>query len=328
MTVFEATPLQVLGLIEVLNRNGQVVQRLPWNGRHLRIGRAYDNDMIVDDHYVCPHHLELLLDTGRLLARDLGSVNGSYTGPGKDPVQVVELTDGLTIQFGHSQLRYHASGGEVAATWRDTARHGPLAVLGKSWVVLFAAMLAIAALAADSLLESPDKPELLNIAGEMLYPLMAVLLWAGFWSLLNRLMTNRANFHIHLAIALIAMAGLFLSDQLVSLLAFALGWNDSVDWLDYLSQSAVGAMTIYSHLRYAMPGVAARQAMVATAVALILVGTPQIGDVIERNEFSNLPYLEPLLWPPAFRLVRGESIDEFFDQSTSLRETLDKASDK
>ncbi|MGH8035226.1 MAG: hypothetical protein ACREO9_08380, partial [Lysobacterales bacterium] len=186
----------------------------------------------------------------------------------------------------------------------------------------------LATLAADSLLESPDQPELLSLAGDMLYPLIAVLLWSGFWSLLNRLMTHRANFHIHLAIAFTAMTGLFFSDQLVSLLSFALGWNDLVSWLEYLVQSAVAALAIYSHLRYAMSGAAGRQAVVAAALALMLFGTPEIGDVIERNEFSSLPYLEPLLWPPAFRLVRGESVDKFFDQSNSLREKLDEVTDQ
>ncbi|MGH8034521.1 MAG: FHA domain-containing protein, partial [Lysobacterales bacterium] len=105
MTISEPGHLHILGVIEVLNRSGQVVQRLAWNGRKLSIGRAYDNDVIVDDRYVCPHHLELAQDSGRLLARDLGSINGSYIRLGKEPVQVVELTDGLTIQFGHSRLR-------------------------------------------------------------------------------------------------------------------------------------------------------------------------------------------------------------------------------
>jgi len=315
---------EVLGVIEVLNRSGQVVQRSPWDGRSLRIGRAYDNDMIVDDRYVCPHHLELVQESGIPLARDLGSVNGSYTRLGKEPFKVIELTDGLTIQFGHCQLRFHASGSEVEPAWRDTARHGLLASLGKSWIVVLASLLGVAAMTAESLLLSPDEPGLLSLAGDLPFTLLLVLLWAGLWSLLNRVVTHRANFHIHLAIAFFATAALFFFEQLVLLLAFALGLSAIVNGLDYLAQSAVLAMAIYAHLRYAMPGAAASQAMAAMAVALILFGTPQIGDLVERNKFSSLPYLEPLLWPPVFRLVPGESVDEFFDHSAALREELDE----
>lgn len=177
---------------------------------------------------------------------------------------------------------------------------------------------------AESLLLSPEEPGLLSLAGELPYPLILVLLWAGFWSLLNRVVTHRANFHIHLAIAFFALAALFCFEQLVLLLAFALGLSAIVNALDYLVQSAVLAMAIYAHLRYAMPGAAARQAMSAAAIALILFGTPQIGELVERNRFSSLPYLEPLLWPPVFRLAPGESVEEFFDKSAELREQLDE----
>lgn len=324
MTDFENSGTGILGVIEVLNRTGQVIQRLPWDGRNLRIGRAYDNDMIVDDHYVCPHHLELAQDSGRLLARDLGSVNGSYHQFGRTPFKTMEITDGSTIQFGHSVLRYHATGSAVAPAWRDAARHGVLASLGKASVLALAATLSISAMTAESLLVSPDEPGILSLAGELPYPLIVVLLWSGFWALLNRVVAHRANFNVHLTIAFLATAALFLFEQLALLTAFALGWNAIANQLDYLVQSAVLAIAIYSHLRYAMPGGAARQAMVAAAVALILFGTPQIGNLVERSGYSSLPYLDPLLWPPEFQLVPGESVDEFFDQSAVLREELDQ----
>ncbi|HLF31678.1 MAG TPA: FHA domain-containing protein [Xanthomonadales bacterium] len=318
----------VLGVIEVLNRSGQVMQRLPWNGRRLRVGRAYDNDMIVDDRYVCPHHLELTLESGHLWARDLGSINGSYAGRGKERVGVIELSDGLTIQIGHSQLRFHASGSEVAATWRDTARHGLLAMLGKSWMLILTSLLALLALVADSLLEIPGRAEFLSIASEMLYPLLATLVWAGFWSLLNRILTHRANFHVHLAISFIGVAGLFFLGQLISLSAFALGWDESASWLDFGAQLALLTLVLYAHLRYAMHGAPRRQVAFAAVFALVLFGTPEIGDVIERNEFSSLPYLEPLLKPPGFRLVDGKSVDEFFSQAQALRARVDQAAVK
>jgi hypothetical protein len=56
------------GVIEVMNRSGQVLQRVPYSGGRLSVGRAYDNDIIVGDPYVCPHHLQICDADGHLRA--------------------------------------------------------------------------------------------------------------------------------------------------------------------------------------------------------------------------------------------------------------------
>lgn len=317
-----------VGVIEVLTRSGQVVQRMPWSGSVLRVGRAYDNDMIIGDPYVCPHHLVLALDAGRLLARDLGSENGTYAGDRKERIESVELQDGLVIHFGHSQLRYHATGVEVAPAWRDTARHGLLAQMGKPWLLVLASLLAVVTLGVDGLLDSSERLRPLTLAISLLYPLIAVLAWAGFWSLLNRVISHRANYHAHLAISFAGVAGLFLVAQVISLLSFGFSWSESVPWLILSGRVAVLWLVIYAHLRYAVSGPARRHAIMAMAVALVLFGTPEIGDVIERNEFSSLPYLDPLLRPPQYRLVEGETVEAFFTGAQLLREQVDEAASK
>jgi len=321
----QADPGRVLGVLEVLNRSGNVVRRLPWDGATLRIGRAYDNDIILDDPYVCPHHLELVTESGQLLARDLGSVNGTYAGRSKERSDTVELSEKVTVWFGHSQLRYHPAGSEVGATWRDTARHGPLALLGSPWVMVLAVLLALSALIADDLLDSAEDIRFLSIASGLLYPLIAVLLWAGFWSLLNRVVTHRANFHVHLAISLLGVAGLFYASELVLLVCFAMAWDDAAYALNLIAEVGVALLAIYAHLRYAVHGAVRQQAVIASIVALVLFGTPEIGDLIDRREFSSLPYLDPLLRPPAFRIAEGESVEAFFEEAQSLREQVDEA---
>lgn len=325
-TTEQNVPLK--GVIEVLNRSGQVMQRTPWSGSVLRVGRAYDNDMIVGDPYVSPHHLELAMESGRLVARDLGSENGTYAGSRIERVDSIDLQDGLTIHFGHSQLRYHATGAAVAATWRDTARHGLLAKMGKPWLLVLASLLAMVALMADDLLGSSDRLRLLALASDLLYPLIGVLAWAGFWSLLNRIIAHRTNFPVHLAISLFGVAGLFFVTQALFLLAFALGWDEGVTWLILSGRVAVLWLVIYAHLRCAVNGPAKRQAFMAATAALVLFGTPDVGDVIERNEFSSLPYLEPLLRPPQYRLAEGETVEVFFEEAQVLRERLDEAVSK
>ena len=323
MNAVVGEPTEPKGVIELLNHAGHVLQRVAWKGERMHVGRAYDNDLIVADPYVCPHHLALELKDGHVFARDLGSINGTYLDRENVRLEMAELHDKSLILFGHSQLRFRSAEGSVPPAWRDTARHGLLSLMAKPWLLVLVAITGVLALAADSVLDSAEDVRVLALGSELLYPLVGVIMWAGFWSLLNRVMTHRANFPVHLTIGLTGVTGLFLSSQLISMLGFAMGWSDASSWLETLGQVVVLALVVYAHLRYAVPARANRQALVAGITALVLFGTPHISDVIERNEFSSLPYLDPVLMPPYLKFVKGGDIDAFLGSADHLRERVD-----
>lgn len=324
MNSLAGTSAEKIGALEVLSRAGHVVQRIAWDGRTLRIGRAYDNDVIVGDPFVCPHHLELTAVDGVPVARDLDSINGTYAGPRARRVDRWRLRDGQVLHFGHSQLRFHAAGSEMPATLRDTARHGLLGRLSSPWSSLLALVLALTALTLSELLDTAGRPSWPALAGELVYPLIGVLVWAGFWALLNRVLTHRAQFGVHASIALLGVAGLFAVTQVVLLAGFALGLSASVWWLELIAQVGVLAAVIHAHLRYALHGRSLRLAAAAALAALALFGGPATGELLERQEFSSLPYLDPLLWPPRYRLVEAENAAAFFERAEGLRARVDE----
>ena len=73
--------------IEVLSRNGDVVARERIDTAEARVGRAFDNDVVVDDPHVAPHHLRIHRgEDGELVAEDLNSLNGLFPEHGADRV--------------------------------------------------------------------------------------------------------------------------------------------------------------------------------------------------------------------------------------------------
>ena len=321
-----ASAERVTGTIELLSRNGHLLQRLSWNGEPLRIGRAYDNDLVVTDPYVCPHHLELSVAAdGQAMARDLGSVNGSYLGNSRDHFKSLGLVDGASLHFGHSQLRFHAGKSQVAPTLRDNARHGMASVLTRPLVMVGVVVLAILTLLASELLADPGKLGPLAYAEELTYPIIGIFAWAGFWALLNRVLAHRACFTTHLAIAMAGVISLFASVQLVSFVGFAFDLGNATWWLRWLARIGVLGGVVFAHLGYFSQSPVRRTALVASLVALVLFGTPAVGSFIERTQFSSLPWLDPLLRPPAFQLVDGESMEEFLLRAADLKASADEA---
>lgn len=314
-----------IGVIEVLNRSGQVLQRIPYSGGDLRVGRAYDNDIIVGDPYVCPHHLLLTAGDGSLFAKDLESLNGTYIGSQRDRITEAQIRDGSLIHLGHSLLRFHAVGEEVAPAWLDTARHGIMGLFGSPWTLLIAVMLALTTMTIDNLLDTAQELGPGVLVSQLLYPIIGVFMWAGFWSLLNRVISHRANLHVHLAIACLGISGLFVSYHLVSLSGFAFGLDPAVPLLRWLGRIAVFSLVLYAHLRYATHGRTGLQAVVAALGGVLLLGTPAVGEFLERSEFNSMPQLNPLLKPPAFQIKGGKDVQAFLEEAQVLREKADDA---
>jgi hypothetical protein len=78
--------------IEVLARDGEVPSRDRIERAEARIGRAFDNDVVVNDPHVAPHHLRVFRgEDGELVAEDLGTLNGLYAELGARRVQRLSL---------------------------------------------------------------------------------------------------------------------------------------------------------------------------------------------------------------------------------------------
>jgi pSer/pThr/pTyr-binding forkhead associated (FHA) protein len=79
------------------------------SGSRVRIGRAPDNDLVIDDPTVSSAHAELRDEGGRWVVSDLGSTNGTYVNySGADAerrVAVNALKGGSTVRFGEVRLR-------------------------------------------------------------------------------------------------------------------------------------------------------------------------------------------------------------------------------
>ncbi len=315
-----ATPV---GTLEILNHSGHVLHRLAWNGTPVRIGRARDNDLVVDDPFVCPHHLVLNLVDGQPQAEDLDSLNGSYLGNSNSRLKYLPLCQGKVLHFGHSQLQFHPRGSAVAPALRDTTRLGLLSLLASPWALMGLALLAMLVLYADELLDNPAPAEWLAIAENMSYPVIGIFAWAGFWSLMNRILSHRAHFVAHLSIAFTGVVALFAAAQLLSVVGFGLDLGALVWWLRWLARMLILGLVVYAHLRYFGQLSQRRQVGIAGFVALLVFGSTAAGSFIEKTQFSSLPWLDPLLLPPAFQLQPGASVEDFMERAEDLRRKAD-----
>src|SRR5260370_3106728 len=105
--------------VEILSRHRDITARVRIAGPEVRIGRGYDNDVIVDDPYVAAQHLRVFRDeAGQLIAEDMGSANSTFLDGGKSRLARIIVAGTKPILIGPTYLRvremHHAVDRELA----------------------------------------------------------------------------------------------------------------------------------------------------------------------------------------------------------------------
>ena len=102
--------------VELMHRDGSVQTRCRVDGSELLIGRALDNDLVIDDPYCAAHHARLsIAPDGSATLRDLGTRNGIVPArrqAGKTAGNVAaafEVLDDAPFRIGQSSIRIRNS---------------------------------------------------------------------------------------------------------------------------------------------------------------------------------------------------------------------------
>jgi hypothetical protein len=316
-----------IAYVEILDAKGAVIERFPVESFPITVGRAYDNDIIIDDPYVCPTHVKIGPDErGRLLARDLDSVNGLRRDAREKPVASLALDSGTQFRIGHTQLRYRKLDHPLAPTLvdRDSRRQW----LNSPYTAITAGAAIFLWLCLDEYLSTIERARLAAIVTEPLSIFAMLLFWSGLWASASRVVVSRFQFSQHVTIACVAIA------------AFS-GLSASAEWLEFLfpfvpvlwsaglfGSALIVAGLIYGHLKFASVMRRRSRLGAALSVSAAIAGVSAISDFAARSKFSNTMEFAGVLKPLDAALLPTVTIDAFIDQSNKLKRELDSLAEK
>lgn len=304
--------------IEVLNRHREVLSRHRLHAAQVRVGRGYDNDLVLDDPHIAPQHLRIGRDgDGQLYAEDLDTLNGLYVAGKHLRQRRVALAEETVLRVGHTWLRVRTHAHSVPAEL-------PLRQASPLWLIallLFAANLGLVALNIWLNRISPLRPS--HYLSPVLTIGAALTIWVGAWALVSRLFSGRAHLVRHL---LIATAGYFIEylyERVVEGSGYALSWNGALRF-GYLGTWLLLGSVVLLHLRT----VSKRHGVLQVAVVGALTMAAAAASTISRHDAktlnSNSTAIRHLL-PPAFRLAPVHDAEHFFAAAAELRGATDHA---
>lgn len=307
--------------VEILNANGDVQVRHKFTELPIRLGRSYNNDIILDDHHTAAEHAIIEFNEhGKIVARDLGSQNAIKLN-GKTHAQV-HLNGDTIIQLGHTHVRVRDSHYVVSAEVTDPTHHRwqgwPLIVCAIAMICLLSFTTAWQADIANN--KSTD-----YIIGMSQWLLFGAI-WAGLWSLANRVFGGVANFARHLFTISCGIVALDIADHLCMLLAFSFSWEAFTQFQSHI-QFTIIAVTIYYHLRHINVRKRAMLKIICICLAVIGSSLKLMSNYQDTNQYADELYMHEIL-PPALRISRDHSLEEFDQSIQTLKADIDAEREK
>jgi hypothetical protein len=219
--------------LEILDRRGRVRARVRLRDLPSSIGRAYTNDVILEDPFVSPVHCSIREGAaGDVVVEDLDSLNGLRAASGRHAVASLVLSSGDRFRVGETVLRFVEADhpvppaepmpqdeGGVLHALRDRRLSGAAIALG-TFVLTLNAYLGIY-----------YDLSWVNVVSPGVFGLGALALWAGIWAFANRLLTHRFDFIRHLACACLASVAIVLGTA-------------GAEYVDFLSSSPGAGKTL------------------------------------------------------------------------------------
>lgn len=309
-------------ILEVLDRFGKVKERHKIKHFPIKIGRSYKNDIIIDDNYVSPEHIELMLDgDGHILATDLNSDNGMFTLHPLVRHDILTIEDNQRIRIGHTDIRIRSEVFEVRETFFDHGKPSELHLLMTNALLLpFVWILTGVILYFNQYFSTTSEAHFNQLLGAVLPVFIVIAVWTAIWSVVSKIITHKFYFAYHGIFVGLLLSGFYFIELSFEYLEFIFPVDGLADLLMIFSDLAFAFLLFYVHLRQSTH-FSKKKAKLSSAIATgLIVGVAYLIIFVNEPQYQSRPVYSKLMKPPIFVLKKPVTLDEFFVNSQHLIE--------
>lgn len=300
--------------VELLSRHHQVTARYRHDGASLLLGRAYRNDVVIDDPTVAPEHLRITQTEDGTMTAETLSPEAKLIIAGRAVDRAI--IDGDTeLRIGHTLLRIRGADYAVPAAVAAPAQSEP-------WLALAIGVGGALCLNGLTLwLNETAEPKASRYVAAMVGFAVVVLVWAALWALVSRIFSGQARFIRHLAIGFCGLFAYSIYVIIAEAFAFSLS-SPFITAYVFLGIWVFFGIVCFLQLQVISPTrVVLKSAIVVLMVAAAI--TVQLTNQFDQRRNGAAPPVASTTFPPAFRLARPESEDQFFASVAQMKKTLD-----
>lgn len=306
-------------IVEEVSRSQKLLQRHQIKGSSISIGRGFDNDVILNDPYICANHLSLsVTEEGRWQVCDQASVNGSFTDSQKPLKGCQPIHSGDVISIGKSHLRFIYPHQPVAPAIRLSGLEGVLNWLSSPLVVTAILFIYIGLLFGDFYLQASAEIKTSQMLKAVFSRFIGMALIPLMFSAVARLLKHDAR----VLTQMVVFYSFFIIFMLFDVLGTFISFNSNQLWISngFSSVTQLGLIfaLLWSSFYVAFHQDTFRRTMMAASFTLGVFLLGFLYNSASRGNFNPKPVYDNTLLAPEFAISSPVSIKAFIAQSESV----------
>ena len=334
-------------IIEIVHPLRFLREYRTFDAPQIRIGRGYDNDLVLGDPHVSPAHLIVRSrsrssssddEQGGWVVEDVSRENGMYVRKLAKVVDQARLDPGDEIVIGHTCLRFLSPEYPVAATKLLVATHPFLQGIEKpvnAWSILLGCAMIFTAHVSMSSIEDVS---ILKLASGSLGFLFMAFAWAGAWAFIGRMIKHKTQFAAQLSLALLSLVAGLMSVNVSEYAGYS--FNSVIVEIIVVAilLSGLGTAFLVGNMTLATNVSLRKRITVCSSIFLGIIAILTLLYYSFKDEFNPNPMYFSTLKPPfakvllpvGHRFPLGEnlsanrSVDQFLTETVGIFEFPDK----
>lgn len=307
-------------VLQVEARHGRVAEFARSSGDSLRVGRAYDNDMVLTDLHVAPHELRFYREGEQWFLEVTEQVNPVLLNKRLVTESKCAVAPGDEVTIGRTRLHVFSVDHTVEPT-RKLMVSNLLALENTGPYLPLAALVGVSLIdLAINYFYSSTNLKWLEQVYTVLFSGVICVVWAGLWAIAGRILRQQHHFGLQLIVASgfsLLMTVLAIAANYIAFYTFDARAEELLSWLVYAI-----ALLILFRFNF-MIATNVQRPMLASIIstALLLGAMYGIYYPWDEEEFEYAPMYSEILLPPPLVLTGGESTQEYFSEvSDAFRE--------
>ena len=305
-------------VVEIVNRAHKTIERHRYTGP-VSIGRAFDNDLILSDTHVSPHHAVIREDAqGRWYVQDLDSKNGIYVSSHQKASSQLYVESGDEFVIGKVHLRVFALDHPVSETIGLSGWESFIYWMSQPYYFLLFFAVALLFFSGVEYSETYNKftPSDFFIDASII-PIIA-LVWAGIWAAVGRILRHETRFMAQSIVALSYLIVVTILDYVLDIVAFNVPNHVLIVTLKNFTQGVLLVLLFSFNLRLATHKSPLNRVISSNAAAWSLVGLTLFVSEVNKPDFSPYPSYVPNVLPPAMLLSSSISQEDFLERTDRI----------
>jgi len=317
-------------IIEKVSRSGVVLDHFQFANGTIKVGRAYDNDLILHDVYVEDKHISLHYDEANsgFWFEDLGSTNGTQVERSQEnkhkKVPPNFINSGDTLCLGKTWLKVRSRVQDVPAAVKISLWDKALGVSGSPWCITFICLVLLVLETLDQFISDPRVDKLGSKTLESFNLLFIVIGYGVVWAFIARVQKSEPRLLVHASLVAWCMLFFSLVDFLKPIVYFNTSLVNYIGLIDLLINSLAIFLVVWASLYLATELKKLYRLMLAALIPFGLM----LGLIVERvqkPEYVGYPQYDSIVVPPEWQLGSGITRQQYLENADDLYSRAEKA---